>query len=205
MRIKLRYPASPENARDHAQIAVLLAREEYESELDFSPGSLELVDAHIDDVRWSHIVSRIFGRIDPLSDGGRNYRQASPNVTVYDSHTRFAGRADGRYRLRTDNGEEFTADQVVIAAGSRAMVPEAIAGCGVDFHTSDTIMRLPELPGHLVIVGGGFVAAEFAHVFSALGSRITVVLRGGTMLSHCDDTICERFTDIAGKPGRPAT
>lgn len=157
------------------------------------------VDAHIDDVRWSDIVSRIFGRIDPLSDGGRNYRQASPNVTVYDSHTRFAGRADGRYRLRTDNGEEFTADQVVIAAGSRAMVPEAIAGCGVDFHTSDTIMRLPELPGHLVIVGGGFVAAEFAHVFSALGSRITVVLRGGTMLSHCDDTICERFTDIAGK------
>ncbi len=51
MRIKLRYPASPENARDHAQIAVLLAREEYESELDFSPGSLEMVDAHIDSLR----------------------------------------------------------------------------------------------------------------------------------------------------------
>ena len=51
MRIKLRYPASPENARDHAQIAVLLAREEYESELDFSPESLEMVDAHIDSLR----------------------------------------------------------------------------------------------------------------------------------------------------------
>lgn len=51
MRIKLRYPASPENARDHAQIAVLLAREEYESELDFSPQSLEMVDAHIDSLR----------------------------------------------------------------------------------------------------------------------------------------------------------
>ena len=51
LRIKLRYPATPENARDHAQIAVLLAREEYESELDFSPGSLEIVDAHIDSLR----------------------------------------------------------------------------------------------------------------------------------------------------------
>ena len=51
MRIKLHYPASPENARDHAQIAVDLAREEYDSELDFSPGSLELVDAHIDSLR----------------------------------------------------------------------------------------------------------------------------------------------------------
>ena len=34
-------------------------------------------------------------------------------------------------------------------------------------------MRIPELPKHLVIVGGGFVAAEFAHVFSALGVRVT--------------------------------
>jgi len=51
LRIKLRYPASPENARDHAQIAVDLAREEYDSELDFSPDSLERVDAHIDSLR----------------------------------------------------------------------------------------------------------------------------------------------------------
>jgi len=157
------------------------------------------VDAHIDGVRWNDIVSRVFGRIDPLAAGGENYRRSSPNVTVYASHTRFAGRTDGGYRLRTDDGDEFTAEQVVIAAGSRAMVPDAVAGCGVDFHTSDTIMRIAELPEHLVIVGGGFVAAEFAHVFSALGSRITLVIRGGTMLSHCDDTVCERFTDIAGK------
>jgi hypothetical protein len=51
LRIKLQYPASPENARDHAQIAVLVAREEYESELDYTPGSLEMVDAHIDSLR----------------------------------------------------------------------------------------------------------------------------------------------------------
>ena len=157
------------------------------------------VDAHIDGVRWNDIVSRVFSRIDPLAEGGENYRRSSPNVTVYASHTRFAGRADGGYRLRTDDGDEFTAEQVVIAAGSRAMVPDAVVDCGVDFHTSDTIMRIAELPEHLVIVGGGFVAAEFAHVFSALGSRITLVIRGGTMLSHCDDTVCERFTDIAGK------
>ena len=43
MRIRLRYPASPENARDHAQIAVKLAREEYDADFDFSPVSLELV------------------------------------------------------------------------------------------------------------------------------------------------------------------
>ena len=51
MRIKLRYPASPENARDHAQIAADLARQEYDAELDFSPGSLELVDSFIESLR----------------------------------------------------------------------------------------------------------------------------------------------------------
>ncbi|MCX2932296.1 mycothione reductase [Mycobacterium sp. CVI_P3] len=157
------------------------------------------VDAHVDGVRWADIVSRVFGRIDPLAAGGEHYRRSSPNVTVYDTHTRFTGRTESGYRLRAEGGAEFIADQVVIAAGARAMVPAAIAGCGVQYHTSDTIMRIPELPEHLVIIGGGFVAAEFAHVFSALGTRVTIVIRGAAMLSHCDDTICERFTDIAGK------
>jgi mycothione reductase len=158
------------------------------------------IDAHLDAVRWPDIVSRVFGRIDPLATGGEHYRRSSPNVEVFASHTRFAAAAprDG-YRLRTDDGDEFTAEQVVLAAGSRAVVPPAIADCGVAYHTSDTIMRISELPDHIVIVGGGYVAAEFAHIFSALGSRVTIVLRGTTMLSHTDDTVCERFTDIAGK------
>jgi len=155
------------------------------------------VDAHIDGVRWPDVVSRVFGRIDPIAEGGENYRRSAPNVTVYASRTRFAGRSAEGFRLRTDAGAEFTAERVVIAAGSRAMVPEVIADSGVEFHTSDTIMRIPDLPEHLVIVGGGFIAAEFAHVFSALGSRVTVVIRGAAMLSHCDDTIRDRFADIA--------
>ena len=51
MRIRLQYPASPENARDHAQLAAELAREKYDAELDFSPASLELVDSLIDSLR----------------------------------------------------------------------------------------------------------------------------------------------------------
>jgi mycothione reductase len=157
------------------------------------------VDAHVDDVRWPDIVSRIFGRIDPLSLGGENYRRSSPNVTVFDSHTRFGASRDGRYVLQTDSGDEFTAEKVVIAAGSRVVIPPAIANCGVEYYTSNTIMRIPELPEHLVIVGGGFVAAEFAHIFCALGTRVTLVIRGGTLLKGHDDTVMMRFTDIAAK------
>ena len=156
------------------------------------------IDAHIDQVRWDDIVSRVFGRIDPIAIGGEDYRRAEPNVDVYIRHTRFgAVQSDGRYLLRTDDGEEFTAEQVVIAAGARPVIPPAILDCGVRYYTSDDIMRIPELPRHLVIVGGGFVAAEFAHVFSALGVRITLVIRGGALLRHLDDTLCGRFTRIA--------
>ncbi|OBJ47615.1 mycothione reductase [Mycobacterium sp. 1423905.2] len=158
------------------------------------------VDAHIDGVRWDDIVSRVFGRIDPIAVSGETYRRSLPNVEVYHQHARFGPvQSDGRYLLRTDGGEEFTADQVVIAAGSRPVIPPAIHGCGVDYHTSDTIMRITELPEHLAIVGSGFVAAEFAHIFSALGVRVTIILRGGTLLKQIDDTLCERFTRIAAK------
>ena len=43
----------------------------------------------------------------------------------------------------------------------------------MDFHTSDTVMRLAELPQSMIIIGGGYIAAEFAHVFSAFGTAVT--------------------------------
>ena len=156
------------------------------------------IDAHIERVRWDDIVSRVFGRIDPIALSGEDFRRSARNIDVYRRHTRFGPvQADGRYLLRTDTDDEFTADQVVIAAGSRPVIPPGILASAVHYHTSDTVMRIAELPEHLVIIGSGFVAAEFAHVFSALGVRVTIVIRGGRMLRHCDDTICERFTRIA--------
>ncbi|ORV39735.1 mycothione reductase [Mycolicibacter engbaekii] len=156
------------------------------------------VDAHIDQVRWSDIVSRVFGRIDPIAAGGEEYRRSLPGVDVYGEHTRFGPvGSDGRYVLITASGEQFSAEQVVIAAGARSAIPPAIAESDARYYTSDDVMRIPELPEHLVIVGGGFIAAEFAHVFSALGSRVTIVIRGSTMLRHCDETLSERFTRIA--------
>ncbi|BBY29376.1 mycothione reductase [Mycolicibacterium sediminis] len=161
-------------------------------------GSRYGVDAHVDGVRWRDIVDRVFGRIDPIGPSGEAYKSSLPNIDVYRSHTRFGQtQDDGRYLLRTADGDEFTSDQVVLAAGSRINVPPAILECGVHYETSDTVMRMPELPEHMVIVGGGFVAAEFAHVFSALGVRITIVVRGDGLLTHCDEAICHTYTDLA--------
>ena len=97
------------------------------------------VDATLDGVRWNDIVSRVFGRIDPIAMGGENYRRSSPHVTVYDTHTRFdRPQPDGRHTLRTEAGDEFTADQVVIAAGARAFRCPMPSGTAVSTTTPAT-------------------------------------------------------------------
>ena len=144
---------------------------------------------------WPAIRDRIFGRIDAISRGGRDYRKSgSPNVTLYEAHAEF----DGPRSLRLSTGETITGRHVVLAAGSRATVPPVVAQSGVPFHTSDTIMRLDRLPERLIILGAGYIAAEFAHVFSAFGTHVTVAARN-TLLGEVDHDIAARLTDLVAE------
>ena len=151
------------------------------------------IDARLEGVRWRDIRDRVFDRIDPISAGGQAYRTNGENTTTFLGHAEFTGPKS----LRISTGDQISADQIVIAAGGRPMVPDVVAQSGVGFHTSDTIMRLDELPERLVILGGGYISAEFAHVFSALGSQVSVVARGTRLLRHLDSEISERFTQLA--------
>ena len=136
------------------------------------------VDATVDGVRWADVRDRIFQRIDPIAEGGKRYRVEGPGTTAFLGHARFTGDR----RLTVDLGDAgertLTADQVVIAAGAHPVIPEVVARVGVPFHTSDTIMRIDELPEHLVIIGGGYIGVEMAHIFASFGVRVSVVARG---------------------------
>ncbi len=162
------------------------------------------VDATLDGVRWRDIRDRIFGRIDPISDGGRDYRRDADHTEAYLGHARFVDDRVLEVEItRPGGGHEvgsvhrITGDSVVIAAGARPHVPQPVLDSGVPFHTSDTVMRIEELPASMVILGGGVISAEFAHVFSSLGVRVSVVVRGGRMLSAVDAEISAAFTDLA--------
>ncbi|MEQ3554897.1 mycothione reductase [Pseudonocardia nematodicida] len=157
------------------------------------------VDASVDKIRWTDIRDRVFGRIDPISAGGREYRvERSPNVTVYFGHARFTGEREVAVERTDGSGSDtITADRVVVAAGGRPSIPSVVAASGVPFETSDTVMRVEAVPRRLAILGGGYIAAEFAHVFSALGAEVTVICRSPRLLRHLDDTISDRFTELA--------
>ena len=154
------------------------------------------VKMSIDAVDWAALRDRVFGRIDPIVAAGKEYREGpeSPNITVYSGTARFVGHK----RLDTGTGAVVEADRWVLAAGSRATVPD-IPGLalGPRVHTSDTIMYLDDLPRSIVIFGGGEVAAEFAHVFSAFGSDVIQVIRGDRLLRTRDRDISDAFTAAA--------
>jgi mycothione reductase len=152
------------------------------------------VETRFDRARWREIRDRIFRRIDPIRDAGRHWRaDQNENVTLFEGHARFVGVRT----LDTGTGETITADDVVIAAGTRPVVPDIEGLEEVGFHTSDTIMRIDVLPDRLLIVGGGFVAMEFAHVFGSFDTHVTIVNRSSTLLRGEDEEISAAFTGIA--------
>ena len=158
------------------------------------------VDLELVDVRWPDIRDRIFGRIDPISSGGRDWRASRPNVTLYEQRARFVG--DHELLLEARDGRPattITADRFVLANGSRAVVPPFPGLDEVPYETSDTVMRLPSLPRALVIVGGGYIAAEFAHVFASFGVQVTIVARSPQLLSREDAQVSERFTRLLSR------
>lgn len=158
------------------------------------------IDAQVNSVDWKSMVHRIFHqRIDLIAAGGEEYRRGpeTPNIDVYDQHATFVGERT----IRTGQGDEartISGEQVIIAAGSRPFIPPAIAESGVRYHTNDDIMRLPEQPKSIVIVGGGFIAAEFAHVFDALGTDVTVISRS-PMLRNLEPDLRDPFNRIAAR------
>ncbi len=150
------------------------------------------VSLRVDSVDWPAIRDRVFGRIDPIAEGGRRYRaEGHPNITLIEGTARFTG----PNRLDVD-GQSISAERVLVACGARPTAP-AIEGLdSVPFHTSDTVMRLEQFPETMAVIGGGFIAAEMAHVFASLGCDVTMFNRSGSLLRAHDPDLAARFTEL---------
>ncbi len=160
-----------------------------------SENSAELgVHTRFDGADWPAIRDRVFGRIDPIAEGGREYRASgTPNVTLIEGTADFVDE-----RTLDVEGRHISAPHILLAAGARPVVPPITGLVETGFHTSDSIMRLGELPKRLGIIGGGFIAVEMGHVFAALGSEVTIFNRSPMLLRDFDTEIATRFTEVFG-------
>ncbi|MCG7444028.1 mycothione reductase [Dermabacter vaginalis] len=159
------------------------------------------VDAELGGVGFPAVRERVFSRIDPISHGGEEYRATHPdnaNVTLLRGTARFV--APKRLAVETDNGtREITADTFLLAAGSRPAIPNIPGLRDARPLTSDTIMRLEELPESIAILGSGVIALEFAHILDAFGVDVHLIARSGTLLRAFDEDVARRITEVASE------
>jgi NAD(P) transhydrogenase len=134
--------------------------------------------------RTQHVVSR---QIDVIRS------QLSRNrVAVLDGTARFTGPHMVEVSAPlTGRESRFSADKIIIATGTYPARPEAIEFDDTTIIDSDGIVRLGHLPRTMVVVGAGVIGIEYASIFAALGTKVTVVERRERMLEFCDLEIVE--------------
>jgi len=106
----------------------------------------------------------------------------SAGVTIYRSHARLVD----PHVIDLD-GKRVTADKILIATGGRPHVPDFPGAEHVI--TSNEVFYLPSFPEHVVVVGGGYIAVEFAGIFKGLGAQTQLVYRGPLFLRGFDEGI----------------
>ncbi len=96
-------------------------------------------------------------------------------------------------------GNHYSADHILIATGSTPHVPD-LPGAELGI-TSDGFFELESQPRRVVVVGGGYVAVELAGLLRLLGSEVTMLLRGETLLRHFDASLRDTLIEEMQKDG----
>ena len=109
---------------------------------------------------------------------------------------RINGRLTGSHTVQV-GGQEYTAERLVIATGGRPIVPQ-IPGAGLGI-TSNGFFELNDCPNRVALIGSGYIAVEFAGMFSALGAHTTILVRKDGVLRKFDALIRDQLHQSLAK------
>ncbi|KON32961.1 MAG: dihydrolipoamide dehydrogenase [miscellaneous Crenarchaeota group-6 archaeon AD8-1] len=123
----------------------------------------------IDFTKIMHNMRLIINRdIENIRQGLTN----SKNIDYYPNQAEFIE----PYIIKVGN-QKITSKLILLCTGSRPLIPPIKSLDEVGFLTSDTLLNLKKLPKSVAIIGGGYIAAEFGHFLSAMGSKVTIIGR----------------------------
>jgi mycothione reductase len=128
------------------------------------------IEASINDIGFSSIMARMRKSV---AGNQREMRHAilhEKNLDFYEGEGHFTG----EHTLEV-NDEQIKGGKIFIAAGSRPMIPPIKGLENVDYLTNETVLQLKEKPESLIIIGGGYIAAEYGHFFAAMGTKVTIL------------------------------
>jgi len=118
-----------------------------------------------------------------------------PNVTILKSY----GKLIDKNRVEA-NGKSYSAEKILIATGSTTFVPDIPGLQETGYLTNDTLYELQELPQHLIVIGGRYIALENAQMFARLGSKVTILQRSNRILPDEMPDVTETLKEILEEP-----
>ncbi|MFP3880235.1 MAG: dihydrolipoyl dehydrogenase family protein, partial [Dehalococcoidia bacterium] len=128
------------------------------------------VESDIKNIDFNFIMERMRRSIRQNQETTRHGLSHTEGLDFFEGEGNFIG----EYKMKV-NGEEIQGDKIFIASGSRPLVPPIDGLDSVDFLTNETVLDLKERPESLTIIGGGYIAVEYAHFFAAMGTRVTIL------------------------------
>ena len=152
------------------------------------------IKSGISSVDFKKITSRASNIIDKDAKDIEEGIKEDKNTTLFKIEAKFIGDRTLKVGKETIKGSK-----IIIAAGTRPMIPNIEGLKGTGFITSDEALRLRKLPKSMTILGGGYIAAELAHFYGALGTKISIIQRRNVLIPNEDEEISKKFTEIFRK------
>ena len=147
---------------------------------------------------------KVMGRMRELiGEDIENIRQGlshSHNLDYYTDVAEFIA----PYQLKVGK-DTITSKFILLCTGSEVTIPPIKGLNKIKYHTSDTILKLTKLPESLVILGGGYIGAEYGHFFAAMGSKVTILGRNPQFLPQEEPEVSELAKKELGKHMKIAT
>ncbi len=128
--------------------------------------------------------------------GVEDWLDGMDGCTVFRDHARF----EDPHTLRVGD-DVLRADRIFLNVGGRAVVPDMPGLADIDYLTNVSILELDTVPEHLVVVGGSYIALEFAQMYRRFGARVTVVERGARLASREDGDVSDAIRSILESEG----
>lgn len=152
------------------------------------------INTEINDMDFAGIMDRMRRHVGASHDRIQTGLEEARDFDFYFGEARFVG----DYTLEVD-GKTIRGEKIFLASGARPAVPPIEGIESVSYLTNESVLQLKQRPASLVIIGGGYIAAEFAHFFEAMGSRVTIVQRNERLVPEEEPEISAILAKSLGR------
>jgi len=145
-------------------------------------------------------MAKVKARKDKVSGDDRrgleSWLEGMERATFIRGHARF----ESPHTIRVDD-RLLEADKIFLNVGGRAVAPDMPGLSDIDYMTNVGILELETVPEHLVIIGGSYIALEFAQMYRRFGARVTVIEKGPRLTSREDEDVSATIKEILEAEG----